>query len=184
MQTTQLVRPLTMADLEGLPETNDRYQIITGELIVSPAPVPQHEEVSMRLILPMGAAVAKLGAGKVYSAPTTVRLTEHDVVEPDIMFVANHHRSMVGKVIEGAPDLVVEILSPSTRRTDLVRKMALYARAGVREYWIVDMKNRTVAVHALVDSRFELLANEGGFARSRVIEGFVIEVAPLFEDLW
>lgn len=184
MQTTQLVRPLTMADLERLPETDERREIIDGELIVSPTPVPQHQQVFARLFTAMYALVSRLGLGMVYSAPMSVRLTIHDVVQPDILFVGNQNRSIVGALIDGAPDLVVEILSPSTRRTDLIRKMALYSRAGVREYWIVDLENRTVAVYALVESQFELLANEGGFARSRVIEGFAIEVAPLFEDLW
>ena len=118
--------------------------------------------------------------GQIYFAPIDVRLGDHTLV-PDIVFVSRDRLSIVGqKAIVGAPDLVVEILSPSTRRRDLGRKEELYAEYGIREYWVVDPKARSVSVYVLRDGRYKELPQEGGIARSEVLPVLAIDVAPLF----
>jgi len=182
----ELLRPLGLEDFLSLPDGPERYEILDGELIVTPVPVPQHEDVLQAINFAFESVVRVQRLGKVYTAPVGVRLTPHDIVQPDIVVVlGNERRSIVrGGVIAGVPDVVVEVLSPSTRRHDLVRKMALYLRAGVREYWIADPEERTIAVYALVDGRYVALPNEQGIARSRVVAGVEVDVAALFADVW
>ena len=117
-------------------------------------------------------------------APVDVLLTEYDLVLPDLTFVAADRLGIIHPArIEGAPDLVLEILSPSTRRVDLVRKAALYATAGVREYWLVDPEARSITVSALAGRHFEPVAASSPVARSSVLPGLEVDAAALFADL-
>jgi Uma2 family endonuclease len=178
-------RLLTIDDLDETPDDGNRYEIIAGELIVSSAPVPIHQEVAGTLFASFRDAVRGRELGKVYFAPVDVRLSKHNVVEPDLVYVSRERRHIVGpKFIDGAPDLLVEILSPSTLKRDREAKMRLYERFGVLEYWMVDPIARTVVAVALVDGRYEPLPEVGGVIRSTVIPGLAIEVAALFVDLW
>ena len=135
------------------------------------------------LLLALGAFVRERGLGVAVTAPMDVRLGD-DVVQPDVLFVANARRAIIGEQeIEGAPDLVAEVLSPSTAYTDLRRKRSLYEEHGVREFWIVDPPRREVEVHTLGDAgRFRLhqAARDAGAVRSRVLDGFAVDLADLF----
>ena len=153
MATT--VKRLTYDDLESIPQERegDRHEIIDGELVVTPSPIPNHESITQNIPWALSQVVRKNKLGRLYTAPVDVRLSPDNVLIPDIIFVARERRQIVGaKVIEAAPDLVVEILSPGTRRRDLGVKRGLYARFGVREYWIVDPDERSVTV-LVVDRR-------------------------------
>lgn len=122
-----------------LPDDGRRYEILDGELAVTPAPRPRHQRLSQRLETILIARLQDTGLGEVFHAPVDVVLTDHDIVEPDILFIRRDRLHIVGELrIEGAPDLIVEILSPSTRRRDVLVKPALYARCGVPHCWIVD----------------------------------------------
>ena len=177
-------RPLTYEDLRDTPDDGRRYEIIGGELIVSPAPVPEHQEILGRLFLVFAAFVNLHRLGKVYVAPIDVGLFDHDNVQPDLIFIHRDRLGIIGPTrIEGAPDLVLEVLSPSTRHLDRVRKAALYATAGVREYWLVDPEARSIAVLALVGQHYEPVPQAEGVARSGVLVGLEVELAPLFADL-
>jgi len=176
-------RTWTYADLEQLPESEDgrRYEIIDGELIVTASPIPLHQLVLMRTAREFDRAALADDAGIVLTAPVDVRFAPRQVAVPDLLFVARDRLHIVGpKAIEAAPDIVVEILSPSTRNRDRGRKMDLYARFVVREYWLIDPEARSVAVFALRDGRYEPLPQEGGVARSEVLPGVAIDVASLF----
>lgn len=119
--------------------------------------------------------------GRVYYAPVDVLLPGGDVVVPDILFIRRDRLHIVGpKAIEGPPDLVVEILSPSTRNRDLGTKMEIYARFGVGEYWLLDPLARGITVFVLRGDRYEPLPQEGGIARSVVLPGLAIDIAALF----
>ena len=173
----------TYADLDKLPESTngDRYEIIEGELVVTPAPIPLHEDLTTELFHRFDAVVRPRRQGRIYTAPVDVLLDDKVNLIPDLIFVSRERRHIVGpKAITGAPDIVVEILSPSTRHRDLGVKLRLYAQYGVREYWLVDPEARTVIVYALEDGRFRLLPNEGGIARSLVLPELAIDVAELF----
>ena len=121
-----------------------RYQLIDGELILSPSPTFYHQRISATIFAELrGWAVSNL-AGEVVCAPMDVYLTETDLVQPDILFISTERMHIVeDRYIRGAPDLVVEILSPSTSGLDLGAKMELYALHGVSHYWIADPDTRT-----------------------------------------
>jgi Uma2 family endonuclease len=133
-------RRYTVADLERLRLANtNRYELIEGEIFASPSPATPHQRVSRRTLVAFDRILTDLGLGEVFSAPYDVYLGEDTVVQPDLVVVLNDRADLVGPDhIAGAPSLVVEILSPSSRRTDAVTKRAAYARAGVPEYWLMD----------------------------------------------
>ena len=179
-----LTQPLTYADLLHTPDDGQRYEIIEGDLYVSPAPIPKHQEVSGRLYIEFHGWVTPRGLGKIYFAPLDVLLTDHDIVEPDLVFIAQDRLDIVqDKFVLGAPDILVEVLSPSTRARDERLKANLYARAGVREYWIVDPDRAAIRVYALADGAYRLVLNQDDRARSVVLPGFDVDTGALFANL-
>ncbi|MHB8879399.1 MAG: Uma2 family endonuclease [Myxococcaceae bacterium] len=130
---------LTVDEYMELPNDGKRYQILDGELDVTPAPSPRHQKISRKLQVILMRALEETGLGEVYNAPIDVILDKHNVIQPDLVFIRKERMEMVGpKNIQGVPDLLVEILSPSTRRTDVLVKSRIYASFGVPSYWIVD----------------------------------------------
>ena len=180
MVTTRLTYE-DYANLEGV----ERYELLDGELIRVAAPNEDHQTVVMELGYRMHAFVKENDLGRVFHAPYDVLFTDTDVVQPDVMFVSKeryHIRTPAN--IQGAPDLAVEILSPSSSRRDWHHKRELYARRGVREYWIIDPTNRTVSVLQLRDGVLEIeqTCTEGDTAESLVLEGFSVSLAELFQE--
>jgi len=164
----------TEADFFALPETNRFIELSRGELVMPPHPTHTHQLIVFELATRMRAFVQKQDLGLVQIGPLPVRLWPGKIREPDILFVANEHSDRIAEQAYGPPDLTVEVLSPSTRRTDRLEKMVEYARAGVREYWIMDPHGRTVEVFILREGAYELLGKreEGEEARSEVLAGF------------
>ena len=177
-------RPLTWEDLAAMPEDNLRREIIGGELIVTPSPDIWHQKLSYRLLRAFEDASG--GRGEWVQAPLDVRLTEFDSVQPDVLYLAEESASKIagdGR-IDGAPDIVVEIVSPSSSSIDRVRKYALYARSGVPEYWIVDPRNVAIDIHTLVDGRYERSEPDvDGRYRSRVLPDLAVHPDTLFAGL-
>ena len=163
-----------------LPDDGWKYEVIEGELLMAPAPEPAHQESGMNLKNPMWNFVHARDLGKVYDSPIDVTLPGlASPVQPDILFIARDRLHIVKKnAIEGAPDLVVEILSPSNWNIDRQTKFRVYALAGVREYWIVDPKARTIEVYVLRGRSYELLGKYevGETASSEVLVGFEVKV--------
>lgn len=142
---------LTDVDLAELPDDGKRYELIEGELIVSPAPVPAHQRAVSLMDRFLGRA-EEAGYGRVYIAPVEVRFDAHNVIQPDALFIRTARLHIVTETrIEGAPDLVIEVLLPSTRSRDLRAKRQLYERFGVPFYWVLDPGERTVQPHELTD---------------------------------
>ena len=145
---------------------DDRYELIDGELILVGSPNEAHQTTDASLGARMYFFVEDRDLGRVYHAPFDVLLTDPDgsvnVVQPDLIFVSKERERIITPAnIQGAPDLLVEILSPSTRRLDTTAKLELYARHGVREYWIADPVARTVAVMLLRDGEYETVGKYG-----------------------
>jgi len=115
-------------------------EVINGKLYVSPSPTPYHQDISLTIKVELFSYVLKNRLGKVYDAPTDLHLAEDLVVViPDIIFIANENKLIIDRQgLHGAPDLLIEILSPGTRRRDLTIKKSLYEQSGVKEYWLVD----------------------------------------------
>ncbi len=140
--------PMTYQDLLRLPEDHLRHELIGGEHFVSPSPAVKHQRIVLNLarILSSFARAHRLGEAMV--GPLDVLLTEHDVVEPDVLFVSAARANRVQeRYVDGAPDLVVEVLSPSNRKLDRTKKHRLYETHGVPEYWIVDPEVESVEVY-------------------------------------
>jgi Uma2 family endonuclease len=172
----------TFADLAQFGEA-ERYEIYDGKLIsIAPAPDFHHQEISANLHLLFAEFVRPRQLGKLVYAPADVVLADDNVVQPDLLFIANENVGIIRKQIYGAPDLVVEILSPSTLRHDRQNKLDLYARFGVKEYWIVDPANRSLEILVLEGKRFAVhsMAAEMGLAESKVLAGLSVDVAQVF----
>ena len=183
MVITAPVRKLTYADYCRTPD-DERYELLDGELVMSPSPRLPHQEICMELGALLHLFVKTRGLGRVYSAPCDVVLSETDVVQPDLLFVANERAHILfdGDNIQGAPDLVIEILSPSTAGRDRTLKRALYARYGVQEYWLVDPDTRTITVLLLDAGDFEEVAtyDTGQILTSPTLPGFTVNLDNLF----
>jgi Uma2 family endonuclease len=151
---------LTYNDYCLLPNNGRRYEIIDGELFVTPSPRRAHQNVVTQLSYYLVEFVKREGGGRVYVAPFDVVFSFHDVVEPDILYVAKERAPVVTeKNVQGAPDLVVEVLSETTAEIDRTTKLKLYARYGVQEYWLVDPEQCTAEIYRREARGFERVAS-------------------------
>lgn len=176
----------TYEDWLRLPDDGFRYEVLNGVLYMTPPPRIRHQSVSHNLELALGNFVKEHGRGIVLSAPCGVRLPGQPVpVQPDILFVQAERRDILGEeYIEGAPDLVVEILSPSNWLYDRTEKFRAYQKARVPEYWIVDYRARTIEVFVLEEGTYALLSKSGAgeVARSKALAGFEVAVDSVFAE--
>lgn len=149
MRTTPHDTRLTYDDFLQLPDDGLRHEIIDGEHYVTPSPNLRHQDLVLRLGMSIGHHVEdRPDRGRVFIAPFDVVFSFHDIVEPDVIFVAPDQLDILtDQNIQGTPAMVVEILSPSTRQRDRQIKRTLYERSGVREYWLVDPELAVVTVH-------------------------------------
>jgi len=149
---------LTYDDYCELPNDRNRYEIHDGELSVTPTPNTKHQRISSRLHFALSQHVLANRLGEVYSAPTDVILTPTTVVQPDLIFVGNDRLGIVTtRAMEGPPTLVIEILSPSTSRTDRITKAQLYAKHGVPHYWLFDPDQQKVEAYELAADQYRLI---------------------------
>jgi Uma2 family endonuclease len=156
---------LTYEDYLALPDDRNRYEIIEGELYVSPAPAPRHQEVLSELFAILKTHVDENNLGKVLFSPIDVLLGPTNVVQPDLLFIAKERLDIITeRNIQGPPDLIVEVLSPSTEQTDRSDKLQLYARSKVPHYWIVDPTRHSIEAYALGEDAYTLEASASGTA--------------------
>lgn len=172
---------LTYPDLRRFPEDGLRRELIGGELIVTAAPSGSHQDV----VLELGSrllAYAKEHGGKAYVAPRDVLLSEEDVVQPDVVFVGPDRIGAVEEAhVGGAPSLVVEVSSPSTRRLELLAKRDLYERYQIPEYWLVDLDAERIEVYQLEGKGYRppSILVRGETFRSAALPGFSVQVSDL-----
>ena len=194
--TTQGAVKLTYKDYCATPD-DERYELLNGNLMtvppeqeapvavasMVPAPNRKHQKVLVRLARKLGDFTEAHGLGEVYVAPFDVFLSDTDVVQPDVLFISRaREHTLTEQNVRGAPDLVIEILSPSTADRDLGYKHDLYGRHGVLEYWIVDPIAETVAVHRQRDGRLELAETFGrrDTLRTALLEGLQLKLDDIF----
>ena len=178
---TQPQTGLTYQDLLAFPEDNLRRELIDGELIVTAAPATRHQDVVLRLGARLLAQCEAHG-GRVFVAPTDVYLSETSVVEPDVLYLRPENANRVEpRLVRSAPDVVVEVSSPSTRRLELVRKRELYERFGVPEFWFVDLDADRVEVYRLAAGTYPAptLLRRGDLLEPPQIPGFTLSVDDL-----
>lgn len=150
MSETGQDRRLTYADYVALPDDGHRYQLLDGELVMTPSPTAWHQAALRELEFKLLGFIRAHHLGEIFFAPLDVRLDDHNVVQPDLLFISKERAGILqgGRII-GAPDLCVEILSPGTERLDRLRKLELYARFQVPHYWIVDLEARAIEEYVL-----------------------------------
>jgi Uma2 family endonuclease len=166
---------LTYEDYVLLPNDRNRYEILEGELTVTPAPSTKHQSASANLFKLLSRHIDDRNLGKLFYAPIDLILDPTTILQPDLLFVFSAHQHIITeRAIEGVPDLVVEILSPTTSRTDRVTKAQIYARHNVPVYWIVDPDEESIEIYLL----------EGDAFRPAVtLRGATSAIAPPFTEL-
>jgi Uma2 family endonuclease len=176
----------TYADYTLLPE-GAPYQLIGGKLVMTPAPTTYHQIISMRLEVKFANFVAEKDLGIILDAPVDVYFEEKETYQPDIVFIAKDRLYIIEPAkIKGAPDLVVEILSPSTGYYDLKKKARTYARHGVKEYWVADPEDRSIEVYILAEEGNFVLnqrVEEEGKIKSVILEGLGVEAKEIFAQI-
>ena len=182
MNTTQGAVKRTYEDYCATAD-DKRYELLNGDLMMVPAPNRKHQWVLGRLHIELDRFTQEHGLGEVYVAPFDVVLSDTDVVQPDLLFISRAREHTINNEnVRGAPDLVIEILSPSTADRDLGYKHDLYGRHGVLEYWVVDPMAETVAVHRQRDGRLELADTFGrrDTLRTALLEGLQLKLDDIF----
>ena len=166
-----------------LPEDGYQYEVFDGELVMTPAPTPKHQEIVVRLTRALDEFVEENQLGKVYVAPVDILFDQYTILQPDVLFVGTARLHIIQEdAIEGAPDLALEVLSKSTLRKDRVRKLATYSEFGVREYWIVDPVQKKIEVYerAGEELRFRQAFSSSDTLESPLLSGFRLPVARIF----
>ena len=154
---------LTYDDYAALPDDGHRYELYEGELVMTPSPRTRHQVVVGNLHVLIAEHVRRHGLGEVFVSPIDVILSRISVLQPDLVYVEAARLGIVTeRAIEGAPTLVVEVLSPSTNRRDRGAKQALYARYDVVHYWIADAAAQTVEGLRLRDGAYETVGRLAG----------------------
>ena len=167
-------------------DDDKRYEIIEGELLEMPAPSTTHQRLVGRLFRLMSEFVEEKGLGEVFVSPVDVILSETNVVQPDVVFVSKERSEIVKeKGVFGAPDLVVEVISPSTLKRDTEDKKRIYAEHGVKELWLVFPGERAVEVFTLRGSSYEICSfgYEEGSVKSCNLKGFELNLGELFKEV-
>jgi Uma2 family endonuclease len=178
---------LTYEDYAALPDDGKLYELIDGELIVNPSPIPRHQWIALQISTAVHIFVRKHGLGRTYAAPVDVVLSTNDVVVPDIIFISRERLATIGdKNVTAMPDLAVEVMSPWSRKRDEVVKRNLYERSGAREYWIVDPVAETVKIYRRTGEQFERVAElahkNADTITTPLLPGFELPLAEVFAE--
>jgi Uma2 family endonuclease len=175
----------TYDDFVNFPNDGKRHEIIDGEHFVTPSPNTKHQTVSMNLTVAVGNFLHHHRIGWLFAAPFDVVFSDLDVVEPDLLYISRERADVLtDQHVRGAPNLVIEIFSPSTRKTDEAIKRKLYQRYGVSEYWIVDPELETIKVYRRVDEAFvrapDLSVEHAEMLTTSLLPEFSMALAEVF----
>ncbi len=179
-------KKLTYQDYLNLPPDDFRYQLIEGELIMTPAPKVIHQIVKSNIEKHLRNFVEENQLGLVLDAPCDVYFDEKNVLQPDIFFISQKRSQIINEdMINGAPDLIIEVLSPHSAYYDLVEKKALYERHNVLEYWLVDPKLKWIEIYILKDQKFHLhqRAENKQTITSHLLKGFSLPLEQVFTKI-
>jgi Uma2 family endonuclease len=173
--------PYRRKDYEGLPD-EPRCELIYGRFYVSPSPSVVHQMVVFLLAQKLQQLARKVKAW-VFVAPLDVNLFDHSVTQPDVLYISPANRRIIEERIEGAPDLIVEVLSPGTARRDRGDKLRLYAEAGVREYWVFDPRERQIEFLRNDGGQFKVALPEKGVYRCRELPEIALDVPRFWQEI-
>jgi len=181
---TEFICKLTFEQFRELPNYGKRYELVHGKVHVIPTPTTRHQFTLQNLSINLGLYVHKNHFGEVCLAPLDVRLGEETVLQPDLIFISNTRGGIIQENwIEGAPDLAVEVLSPSTAGHDRATKLPIYAEARVPEVWFIDPKAKNVEVLSLQGAKYVVEATYAGHhvLTSNLIPGWQLPLDDLFD---
>jgi len=177
---------LTYDDFVLFPDDGLRHELIDGEHYVTPSPNTKHQQILFNLTLQLGKWLEEHPTGRIFFAPFDVVFSHVDVVEPDLLYMSNARAADILTLanVQGVPELVVEIGSPGTRKRDETVKRALYERAGVSEYWVVDPELEVVRVYRRDGERFarphELAMEAGDLLTTSLLPGLELPLPEIF----
>ena len=178
---TDLKGKLGYREYVCFPEDGRRHEVIDGEHIVNLAPNTYHQTLSRRIQFQLYSQIELQGKGVVFDAPTDLQLSDKDIVQPDLIIVLHHKRTIVTPTkIKGTPDLVVEIVSASSANNDRILKKELYRKASVPEYWIVDPDDHFVEQYVLRDSAYELVGRHTDSVAVQVVESVRVNLSQVW----
>jgi Uma2 family endonuclease len=186
MSSTAPHLKFTYHDLILFPEDGKRHELIDGDHYMTPSPRTKHQKVSGNLFGLLFIHLQETNAGGLFAAPMDVVLSDLDVVEPDLLFICAARAAIITENnIQGPPDLVVEIISDTSRKTDEIVKRKLYERFGIQEYWIVDPELEAVKIYRLTDQRYvraaELSRESGDTFATPLLPGLQMPLSSLFD---
>jgi Uma2 family endonuclease len=191
MQTTEELTVVTLADwvpgppqgswtyedYAALPADGQRYEIVNGVLVMAPSPTPEHQDIVGMITHYLLVHVKLAGLGRVFAAPLDIELGPKNVFQPDVVVMLNAHLDRITKKrIIGAPDLVVEVVSPASGVMDRIAKYGIYAHAGIAEYWLVNVQRQTVEVHVLENEEYR---SPGIFQGQHTLTSWVVPAFPV-----
>jgi Uma2 family endonuclease len=185
MAPVRVERPrVSYSDLQQLPEDGSRYELYDGEVSVIAAPLPRHQRVSRELLAVL-LAYTKARGGEVLATPIDIVFSDYDVVQPDLVLFCTARQQLIraDQAIRHAPDIAIEILSPSTTSTDRGRKMQLLARYGIPEYWLVDPRELGVEIYCLQSGSYVLArsTSHDDVVRSTVLPDLAFPAGVIFQ---
>ncbi len=181
-QTVTQKKKYTYEDYLKTPD-DERYELIEGDMLMTPSPITEHQRISRKLTVQLSIYVDKYNLGEIFVAPYDVYLDNENVVQPDILFISKDKLNIIGeKNIQGAPDLVIEIISESNAYRDLVQKKKLYARFQVKEYWIVIPGEELIEIYTIKDNTYTLYKTytKNDTLASPLIKDLSIELKNIF----
>lgn len=184
MSASSSSRKLTYSEyLEFTPPDSAKYQLIQGELVSMTSPSAKHQSILLNLVFLLQSYLRNNPVGKLFLAPMDVVLGETNIVQPDLFFLSNDKLNQIqDSCIQGPPDFIIEILSPSTAYYDLVVKKKIYEKSSVSEYWIVDPQMETLDVFCLKNQKYEPTQQieKQGKVSSLVLTGFTLDARDIF----
>ena len=172
----------TYSDMvEKLPESNQSVELWNGEIVMSPAPHPDHQRIVRNFFRQLDQFVEGNDLGEVFFSPVDVVLTKRRVVQPDVLFISKPRLGIVKDYVDGVPDLAMEAISEASWQRDRIQKRALYEQFGLPEYWIIDPESQTIEVFALVKGAYQLHSRAVGeeTAKSKLLPGFHVSFKKL-----
>jgi Uma2 family endonuclease len=176
---------LTYLDYVKLtPPDNGNFELLNGQIYFMASPKPSHQRISLRLSYFLAACVIPNNLGEIFTAPMDVVFTEYDTFQPDLLFITKERLNIIGEnKIEGSPDLVVEILSPSNDANEMSYKRHIYESKGVKEYWLINVEKQMLTLYKQIDNelRWQKDIQKNEVLKSEIIQGFELELSNIFE---
>ena len=173
-------------DLSRLPEDITRYELWDGELIVTPVPTMRHQEIVRRLMKLFALLDPDDTLGRLYAAAADVVFDDHWIYQPDLFFIAADRVNIIKpRYVEGAPDMCIDILAPTTTAWSVARRRRVYEKFGVKEYWLINPFDKSLEIWKLQEGRLQLVGEyiEKQMASSQLLEGLSVGISALFEGL-